>query len=139
MQSHCQFLPKFFRFEIGTTILSGIVNPDCVQDIVQKSFLEEYFVASKTRYTMHKLVRAIFRRYTSMIRFYVQNRKLFIQNFIANYSDYLISIMKDRYKFKNITDEESHRFFYLEHKNIKYFSQELVISAIKKLNSMTTI
>ncbi len=44
--------------------------------------------------------------------------------------------MKDRYKFKNITDEESHRFSYLEHKNIKYFAQELIISAITgtKLN-----
>ncbi len=133
----CSLIVSFFQSsfdsEIGTTILSGIVNPDCVQNIVQKSFLEEYFVASKTRYTMHKLVRSYFQEVHINDSFYVQNRKLFIQNFIANYSDYLISIMKDRYKFKNITDEESHRFFYLEHKNIKYFSQELVISAIKKI------
>ncbi len=111
----CSLIVSFFQSsfdsEIGTTILSGIVNPDCVQDIVQKSFLEEYFVASKTRYTMHKLVRSYFQEVHINDSFYMKNRKKFLQNFIANYSDYLISIMKDRYKFKNITDEESHGSF----------------------------
>ena len=92
--------PSIFESTIGSDILSGIVNPDCVEEIAQKSFIEEYFIADKTRYTMHKLVRSYFKEIHSKDLFYQQNREHFRLNFIASYSDYLLRILKDATSLK---------------------------------------
>ncbi len=119
------FFPSTFERTIGTEILSGIVDSECVENIAQKSFVEEFFIANKTRYTMHKLIRSYFKEERSKDSFYELNQKQFRANFITCYSNYVLKILKDRYKFKNITDEDVHKMFYLENENLKHFERAL--------------
>ncbi len=120
------FFPSTFERTIGNEILSGIVDSECVEKITQKSFVEEYFIASKTRYTMHKLIRSYFKEERSKDSFYVLNQEPFRANFISCYSNYLVKLLKDRYNFKNITDEDIHKIFYLEIENLKHFEIALI-------------
>ena len=125
--------PGTFSAEIGSAIVTEIIDSSCIQNVLLKSLADEKFIGSRSYYTMHKLIRKYFeakltRNSTGF------NQSAFNTSFKHHYSNYLTNFMIEAYQQQTVSEEDEYRFVYLENHNVRYLATIFSNTTVRVLN-----
>ena len=114
--------------EMTNSVLSEIVDPSCIEDVIRLSFLEEFSIEELRRFSIHTVIQG----YLKSVHLIQSDIKAFNSSFLSFYSDYLTNAMKQSYMYdhRNRSDEDSYLLNDLESHNMNEFVPMLLSTDI---------
>ena len=110
------------------SVLSEIVDPSCIEDVIRLSFLEEFSIEELRRFSIHTVIQG----YLKSVHLIQSDIKAFNSSFLSFYSDYLTNAMKQScmYDHRNISNKDSYLLNDLESHNMNEFVPMLLSTDI---------
>ncbi len=120
--------PGSMSEEMTNSVLSEIVDPSCIEDVIRLSFLEEFSIEELRRFSIHTVIQG----YLKSVHLIQSDIKAFNSSFLSFYSDYLTNAMKQSYMYdhRNISNEDSYLLNDLESHNMNEFVPMLLSTDI---------
>ncbi len=103
--------------EMANSVLSKILDPFCIEDVIRLSYLEEFYIEEARRFYIHSVIQD----YLKSVHLVNSDIRAYNLSFLTFYSHYLTNVMIQSYAHQNLSERDSYMLNDLESHNIYEF------------------